>query len=448
VPLLAGYWRVDLSVLTIQECLYEGACKGGTAFISPGEYCNDGYVGPYCAVCESNYAESFGYMCHDCDARLYKAGTIAVAAAAAIVIIGAFAYTAVDLWTENVWSGAPFSDWTCGGRCGMRGPLVAAFWAIPFSKLRTVVVCCQIIVQNAAVTGTVYPPMLRNYLPFLGFFGLDLSWLLLPLRCLVPGLNFIDRLAVLTITPLFLCALLAASWALVRFREGRKPAQLIVVSLWQAEESPSFSRTGSPPPTPRQRQLPGDARRERIDRKHLTAFFALTFLVYSAVSTAVLQTFACDDLPEVGGRYLRADYSISCDGDAYRRARTFAIFMMLLYPLGIPACYACVLWRQRRLHAARKAAAAAKRVRSSRPKFRETSLGNRRALEATAFLWAPYREAMFGWELSECARRLLLTGLLIFVRPGMAAQRAVASILATLSLGAAAYFSPHADWVD
>ncbi len=57
------------------------------------------------------------------------------------------------------------------------------------------------------------------------------------------------------------------------------------------------------------------------------ALTVILFLVYSSVSSIVLQMFECDSI-EVG-TFLVADYSISCNTAKHRAYRGFAIFMIL-----------------------------------------------------------------------------------------------------------------------
>lgn len=44
----------------------------------------------------------------------------------------------------------------------------------------------------------------------------------------------------------------------------------------------------------------------------------------------VFLTFACQDLPEVGKRYLRADFRIECDTATHRAYQIYAAFMIVL----------------------------------------------------------------------------------------------------------------------
>lgn len=63
------YWRVSSASVDLYECPLTGACKGGANFSEYGDgYCNDGYVGPMCAVCSAGrYLNSESNSCAVCD---------------------------------------------------------------------------------------------------------------------------------------------------------------------------------------------------------------------------------------------------------------------------------------------------------------------------------------------------------------------------------------------
>jgi hypothetical protein len=70
------------------------------------------------------------------------------------------------------------------------------------------------------------------------------------------------------------------------------------------------------------------------------------------------------------------------------------------------------------------------------------------SLRSTRFLWKTYTPQMYYWEVVECLRRLLLTGAIVFIAPGTAAQAAVACVFAMFSIVIALYCQPHADALD
>ncbi|CAM9986983.1 unnamed protein product, partial [Laminaria digitata] len=152
--------------------------------------------------------------------------------------------------------------------------------------------------------------------------------------------------------------------------------------------------------------------RARLSRKHASVLFWVSFLVYSTVASAIFQTFACDDFDN-GVSYLRVDHSLECYTPEHTMFRVYAGVMAVVYPFGIPFGYSVVLYRSR---AALKDAMA-----------RETSTTD------VAFcreLWAAYRPEVYFYEIVECVRRVMLSGVIVFIFPNTAGQVATAFLFA------------------
>ena len=60
----------------------------------------------------------------------------------------------------------------------------------------------------------------------------------------------------------------------------------------------------------------------------------LFFVVFPMVSSSAFRAFSCEDFGN-GQSFLRADYSIECDTEAYARVEQLAWLGILLYPVGI-----------------------------------------------------------------------------------------------------------------
>jgi hypothetical protein len=43
---------------------------------------------------------------------------------------------------------------------------------------------------------------------------------------------------------------------------------------------------------------------------------------------------------------MRVDFSVDCDSEQYARVWYYAAVMVLVYPLGVPLLYWCMLWLQ------------------------------------------------------------------------------------------------------
>ena len=125
----------------------------------------------------------------------------------------------------------------------------------------------------------------------------------------------------------------------------------------------------------------------------------LAYIVFASVSTTVFDTFKCKKVGDDPTLYLARDLSISCETEEHDIYKRYAFAMILIYPVGIPLMYFVCLYRHR--------------VEIQRP--------NRdydRKIQKTSFLWANYEPHLWWFEVFECARRLALSGILVFVSQG------------------------------
>jgi hypothetical protein len=292
--------------------------------------------------------------------------------------------------------------------------------ALPWDKLRIPVIAFQIVTQFISITGQPLPNIYRKFLSWTDVFNLNLGWLL-SLGCLIQ-INFYQKLLITTPGPFVAAAALMCTHTAVRYKN-----QVQAITEYSSQQVAAPTRT---------------SRLEKALAKHYLVFLAMTFLIYSTVSTTVFQTFACDRIDEdintaVTTRYLRADYSIQCDTHEHNMYKAYAAVMIIIYPLGIPALYTWLLWSNKHKLGSKNDAS----VRMLN-RHRDVSL------RPTRFLWKTYTPQMYYWEVIECMRRLLLTGAIVFIKPGTRAQVTVACILANVSMITAVYCRPHADTLD
>jgi hypothetical protein len=277
---------------------------------------------------------------------------------------------------------------------------------IPFNKLRIPVVVLQILTQFIAITGAQMPPQYRKFIRWINVINLDMQWLL-SVGCVVQ-ITFYGKLLLTTLLPLLVVAVLGIIHMTVCYKHRTV-------------------RIVHDPATMRQRSMRTDAL-ERAVAKHSQAFLLFTFLIFPTVSTVVFQTLACDYLEDTQQNWLRADYSVSCDTAIHKAYQAYAAFMILVYPIGIPALYAYLLWQHRaHLH-----------TKDDSSVDRELDL----TLQTTRFLWSTYKPYAYWWELVECVRRLLMTGFLVFILPGTAGQSAVSCAFAVLSIAVFSLVQP------
>jgi hypothetical protein len=145
--------------------------------------------------------------------------------------------------------------------------------------------------------------------------------------------------------------------------------------------------------------------------------------------------------------------------------------MIVVYPLGIPLFYCWLLFTTKHLHTTTKSNAPPEATNTDVPanlcqhimrrlrQIRDLVFGTdvilphdprklKPELKATKFLWKNYSTGFYYWEVIECVRRLLLTGAVVFIEPGTAAQSAIACVLAVFTMVVAMWFRPHVDLRD
>ena len=214
--------------------------------------------------------------------------------------------------------------------------------------------------------------------------------------CLWSGVDFHGRLLVSTLGPLVAIGFLAVTYLIAVRRNSSESAS------------------------------------EKIRHKHLTALLLLTFLVYSSVSSVVFQTFACETLDD-GIEYLRADYRIHCTNAKHKAFQVYAGFMVVVYPLGIPLLYAVLLYQRRDVLA----------------KYDDKRTdADRTVAQPMSGLWEAYRPERFYYEVVECGRRVLLTGVVVFIFPNTAAQIAITIVVAFFFTMIFEVLSPYASESD
>ncbi|CAN0186921.1 unnamed protein product, partial [Scytosiphon promiscuus] len=260
--------------------------------------------------------------------------------------------------------------------------------AVPVQALKIIVVVWQILTQFADAANVTYPGVYQAFLGAIDVINFDLGSVLAA-GCLWSGIDFHGRLLVSTIGPLVVVGFLATTYLIAVGRNGAS----------------------------------GDATvAEKIRHKHQKALLLFTFLVYSSVSSIVFQTFACETLDD-DIEYLRADYRIHCTDPKHKAFEVYAGFMLFVYPVGIPLLYAALLFQRRDVLAHADA--------------------DKTVAQPIAGLWEAYRPERFYYEVIECGRRILLTGVVVFIFPNTAAQIATTMLIAFFFFAVFEVLSPY-----
>lgn len=249
----------------------------------------------------------------------------------------------------------------------------------------------SIVCQFGAIAGSVYPEEYQNFLDTLVPVNLDIGFILSH-SCFMRT-SFYDGLLIATIGPMGILAVLLLTFFVAKRRNTS--SELVI---------------------------------RAVQHKHLSAVLFVMFFIYSSVSFTVFLTFVCDTLDD-GISYLRADYSLTCDTKKYDAFRAYAVVMVFIYPIGIPATFAWFLGRNRQ-------------------DLRKPEREGMAHLEPLSDLWAAYKPSRYYYEIFECIRRIILTGVAVFVLPGSTAQIAVVLLLAVVFLFLSESLSPFEKKID
>ncbi|CAN0168925.1 unnamed protein product [Ectocarpus sp. 12 AP-2014] len=356
----SGYWRATESSEEVLACYHAEACVGGVTATSG--YCLDGYEGPYCSVCSDGYSEQLGFVCRKCPESNKGGIAILVVLAVGALIVLAAIYSYVT-----------------SGEAGMgmgRGWIERVTRYIPLQSVKIVIAAWQILTQFTSIANVTYPDVYEDFLGVLDIFNFNLGWAL-SVSCTI-DMDFHDRLLVSTISPIAAILFLACTYYRARRLYRRKPDKL-----------------------------------QTVQHKHASMVLLLTFFVYSSVSSILFRSFACEELAD-RKIYLRSDYRIECDSSKHKSFQVYAVFMILLYTVGIPALYAGLLFRDRDV------------LKEDTSKRRDDPP----RVTSIADLWEPYNRWAFYYEVIECGRRVLLAGVIVFIYPNTAAQIAVTLMIA------------------
>ena len=337
-------------------CQVEESCLGGLD--SP---CNEGYEGPLCAVCSTGYYKNL-LECTQCPSKKWVVGQLSIIAAMVFIII------VLIVWTSN-------RKRKRGGGSSLLDML--------FSKLKIVIGFYQVTHGLLEAFSFIKWPgpleLIAKYSEILQMNILQIA----PIRCLYPGLR-VDAFASL----LTVMAINVAVISISGFSYGLRKVLIL--------------RSG---------YLHDKARSEKISKakesiyRNLLFFLYVTYLSTCSKIAAVLP-LACrklcrDKKEESCHKYLKADYSMKCEGPEYNHSLV-AAYIATAYIIALPVATFVALWRQRR-------------VISAKNEAQEFSDSSKEIITGLRFLFENYKPNTWYWELVEMSRKVILTSGLILV---------------------------------
>ena len=396
IPISGGYWRHSTSSLDIKKCFHEDSCIGGSDISNADDYCESGHMGPYCDVCEDNYGRGVGKSCFRCNkstnamAILGILFIIFIAICASLIIV--FLFGGIDLIIHLF---TYFMSDANKERFALKLPN-----RIPLDQIKILIVVWQILIIFPEIVNITYPLYYDKFIRFISFLSFDIGYML-SVSCIVPNIDFYDRLLTTTIYPLIILVILFVTYR---------------ISIWKK---------------------PND--RVNIRNRHIIAILFLSFFIFTSVSTTIFRVFVCDGDAIPGKDFLRADYTIECYDSRHLSYRIYASFMILVYPIGIPLMYLSFLFPHGKL--LHPVDTENKHISRSQRHLNDD-------ISPSKFLWQDFRPHLYYYESMECIRRILLTGALVFIRPGSTVQTIVAVLMAFFCLVAFEILRPHINPYD
>ena len=128
----------------------------------------------------------------------------------------------------------------------------------------------------------------------------------LNMECAFPDVDYISKLLFTTLGPIFVC-------------------MLIILVLWPIKRSFRKAVTSS-----------------------ISKILTISFLVFISTSSTLFGYFKTDEIVDTGMTYLELDYTVDVHKSRYTEMQAYAVAMLFVYPLGIPALYFVLLFRERK----------------------------------------------------------------------------------------------------
>ncbi|KAL9972992.1 hypothetical protein ACROYT_G019394 [Oculina patagonica] len=343
---------------TPYKCPVEGSCKGGLT-----SQCEIGYKGPLCGVCSSGYYKQL-QTCQICQSKMLIVGQLSIITAILLIIVAILVWTTKRKTKED----QAFS-------------MIDMF----LSKLKIVIGFYQVTYGLLEAFSYIkWPDSLEAIGKYSGILQMNILQIA-PIHCLFPGLH-VDAFGNLLVTMTINAAVI--SFCGVAY--GVRKVIIMRSSVLQDEEkSRKISQT------------------KELVYRNLFFFLYVTYLSTCSKTAAVLP-LACrklcrDEKEELCEVYMKADYSVQCQGETYNQL-LIAAYISIVYVVVLPAASFIALWKQRRVIYGTSGSKLSQEPDSDM----EITMGLR-------FLFENYKPISWYWELVELSRKVILTSGLILV---------------------------------
>ena len=346
------------AVPTPYKCPAEESCKGGLDSL-----CENGYEGPLCSVCSSGYFKRLK-TCTTCPSKKWIAGQLSIAVVIVLITLVVLVWTSRRKIAKKE-----------------EGRLMDMF----FSKVKIVIGFYQVTHGLLEVFSYIkWPDSLESIAQYSGFLHLNVLQIT-PLQCLFPEMRldaFGSLFAIMAVNAGVIC-FAGIAYGVHKLIIFRNP------NLKDGEKSKRVSQS------------------KELVYRNMFFFLYVTYLSTCSKTANVLPP-ACrklcrDDNEELCLEYLKADYSVSCEGQKYNHFLIVA-YVSTAYIFILPSVAFITIWRQRR------AALTKEDVERS-----QGQVSSQESISGMGFLYVNYKTRSWYWELVETARKVILTSGLIFV---------------------------------
>jgi uncharacterized membrane protein len=323
-----GYWRESNTSLVFYACMLPSLCLGGRTGT-----CAKFRTGPLCGLCIEGYRSSTPTSeCSACPSKSAAFG-VSVLIIIAVVVALVFMYWIVLKSDSHLLQATIDAD---NSALSMQldeddideDTLIDAANGAPVMvmetrakpnftfKLKIVVGFMQIATNLSFIVSVPWPSYYSSFIANFQFFNLDfIPWQ--SVGC-VSGFDFYTKFLVITITPLVILAMIFLFYLLPMYWFDRR--DMVDQSMYRAA-------------------------RKRSRRRFWKLILFTIFLMYPIVSRNVMAMFVCKTINGVD--YLSADFTLKCYTDIWKKYVGAAAFMVLVYPVGVPAFFGFMLWRYR-----------------------------------------------------------------------------------------------------
>lgn len=291
------------------------------------------------------------------------------------------------------------------------------------TKFKILVGMLQLTTNFGRILAIEWPFTVNLTMEWLSFVNLDFLRIF-PTGCVVPSSHFAG-LTFMTVTPLFLSGCLLGVY--------------FVASLTVCLDGCLRRCCGkrADPNAP-------DSFAVWAKKNAVPTELALLFFVFPGITTKTFRTFICERFDNGDGdisdnpSYLSADLSVECDGSDYDAMVGYALASAMVFCIGIPLVFSCLLWRARKdINPGTGGAIGDLLAREKSAQEKPVRVGS------VSFLYADYKPSAWWYELFVMARKLFMSGVLVFMYEGTATQIVVAELVALGSLAVLTEVEPY-----